>query len=134
MSAMNKVADEPIQKTNFSTYKKIDPLIVDISTMRIDISNSNFNSLDIYLKNKDMIQCTYEEAIKSSQKFVIPKLEEMKRIYYPACCENRSKLDSNGQETHNHFEYKILQLLKTLQIYLDHNIPITRKELEIKLV
>lgn len=134
MSTNNTVENGPILKLNYSSCKNINPLIVDIDTMRINFTNNNFNSLERYLRSKDMIQSTYEEAIKTSQRFVIPKLEEMKRQYYPSCCNNDSKLENICKKGKNHFEYKIIQLLNSLQNYLDHNIEITRRVLEIKLV
>lgn len=102
--------------------------------MRINITNRNFDSLDIYLKSKDMIQSTYEKAINTSQKFAIPKLEDMKQQYSPSCCENASIVEGQNSEGHNHFEYKIIQLLQSLQNYLESNIEITRRVLEIKLI
>ncbi len=134
VSTTNKVENEPRLKLNYSSYKKINPIIVDIETMRIDFTNNNFNSLERYLRSKDMIQSIYEEAIKTSQRFVIPKLEEMKRQYYPSCCNNDTKLENKCKKGANHFEYKIIQLLNTLQNYLDDNIGIARRVLEIKLV
>lgn len=134
MSTTNKVNDEPILRMNFSSYKKYKPVIVEIKTMKIKITNHNLDNLDIYLKNKDMIQSTYEDAINTSQKFVIPKLKEMEQKYYPMCCENFSRLERQYKKDHKHFEYKIIQLLQSLQNYLENNIEITQRVLEIKLM
>ena len=133
-SIINKVHIEPILRLNFSSYKKHKPVIVDINTIQIKITMGYNNRLDIYLKDKDMIQAKYEDAINSSQKFVIPKLKEMQKKFQPFCCENDSKLDNLNKKDHSHFEYKIIQLLNTLQNYLENNIEITLKVLEIKLM
>lgn len=121
-------------RVNFSSYRTHKPLIMDLNVMRIPIKEHSLGDLENYLRVKDKIQISYEGAIKSSQKFVIPKLDLLKEKYYPNCCEDNSEDRDPFDKAHTHFEYKILQFLDTLKLYLDDSIKAPRRILEIKLL
>ncbi|MCE7733916.1 MAG: hypothetical protein GPJ54_03500 [Candidatus Heimdallarchaeota archaeon] len=130
----NECQNEFVSNVNFSSYRTHKPLIMDLNIMRIPIKEHSFDNLEDYFRLKDKIQCTYENATESSQKFIIPKLESLKKKYHPSCCNgdfaNRDPFD----KSHTHFEFKILQLLDTLKCYLDETIKVPRRVLEIKLL
>ncbi|MHA2100302.1 MAG: hypothetical protein ACW99A_16625 [Candidatus Kariarchaeaceae archaeon] len=134
VSSHNELQNDFNLQFNFSSYRGRKPLIMDIEVMRVPINGESSKKLEYFLKLKDRLQNTYENAIKSKQRFVIPKLSTFKQKYTPACCNNNvSDVDPFATQ-HNHFEYKILQLLDILKTYLEDTIKVPQKILEIKLL
>jgi hypothetical protein len=134
MASHNEIHNDLSLQFNISTYRPRKPLIMDLQVMRIPIHDGEANKLQYYIKLKDKLQNAYENAIKSKQRFVIPRLKSFKQKYSPPCCSNRiSEIDPLSTD-HSHFEFKIIQLLDTLKKYLEDTIKVPQRILEIKLL